>query len=616
MERTSKVARGGALLLVLTLIILLSTGAASAQTNGVIMQYFHWYNTSGDNLWLKVADQADELAAAGITALWLPPAYKGINGDDVGYGVYDLYDLGEFNQKGSVRTKYGTKAQYLSAIQAAHANGLQVYGDVVLNHKGGADAVEWVTATRVQAADRNVEYGGDVSIQAWTDFEFPGRGNTYSAFKWHWYHFDGVDWAQNLQESGKIYKFRGTGKAWDTEVDTEFGNYDYLMFADLDFQHADVVNELKSWGVWYVNTTGVDGLRLDAVKHIKFDFWNGWLDYVRTTTGKPLFTVGEMWSYDVAKLNNWITKTGGRASLFDAPLHLNFYNASRGGGNYDMRNIMSNTLMAQQPTKAVTLVENHDTQPLQALESPVMDWFKPLAYAFILLREEGYPSVFYPDYYGASYTDRGTTINIASQKVILDKLLDARKRFAYGPQYNYLDHQDIIGWTRLGDAQHPRAMAAILTDGPGGSKWMEVGKANARFFDHTGNRSDVVTTNEWGWGQFPVNGGSVSVWVQEEIAPNQVSVYFTCNNGYTVTGQDVYVVGSIPALGNWNTANAVKLSPVNYPSWSDSVPNLPSSTQIEWKCIKKQGSSVVWQGGANNVITTPVSGSTTATGSF
>ena len=43
----------------------------------------------------------------GVTALWLPPAYKGAGGDkDVGYGVYDLYDLGEFNQKGSVPTKY------------------------------------------------------------------------------------------------------------------------------------------------------------------------------------------------------------------------------------------------------------------------------------------------------------------------------------------------------------------------------------------------------------------------------------------------------------------------------------------------------------------------------
>lgn len=601
--------------LVLATLGLLLGGTASAQ-NGTMMQYFHWYNTQGDNLWQKVADQADELAAAGITALWLPPAYKGTSGDDVGYGAYDLYDLGEFNQKGSVRTKYGTRAQYLAAIQAAHANGLQVYGDVVFNHKGGADSTEWVTATRVQTADRNQEYGGDVSIQAWTAFDFPGRGNTHSSFKWRWYHFDGVDWAQNLQEGGKIYKFRGTGKAWDWEVESEFGNYDYLMYADLDMQHPDVVNELKSWGVWYANTTGVDGFRLDAVKHIQFDFWNGWLDHVRATTGKPLFTVGELWSYDVQRLHNWLTKTGGRAALFDAPLHLNFHNASNGGGNYDMRNILNNTLMAQQPAKAVTLVENHDTQPLQALESPVQDWFKPLAYAFILLREEGYPSVFYPDYYGATYTDRGITINLASHKTILDKLMNARKNFAYGPQYNYIDHWNLIGWTRLGNAQHPRAMAVILSDGPGGSKWMEVGKANARFFDHTGNRTDIVTTNEWGWGEFPVNGGSVSVWVQEEIVPNQVSVYFTCNNGYTVTGQDVYVVGNINELGAWDTAKAIKLSPVNYPSWSDSIGNLPSNTQVQWKCIKKQGTSVVWQGGANNVFTTPLSGSTTATGSF
>lgn len=495
-------------------LLVLGEASASAQ-NGTMMQYFHWYNTQGDDLWLKVADQADELAAAGITVLWLPPAFKGTSGDDVGYGVYDLYDLGEFNQKGSIRTKYGTRVQYLAAIQAAHANGMQVYGDVVFNHKGGADFTEWVESVRVQTWDRNQEHGGNVWIQAWTGFDFPGRGNTHSSFKWRWYHFDGVDWAQNLQEGGKIYKFRGIGKAWDWEVDNEFGNYDYLMYADLDMEHPDVVNELKSWGVWYASTTGVDGFRLDAVKHIKFDFWNGWLDHVRSATGKPLFTVGELWSYDVQKLHNWITKTGGRASLFDAPLHLNFYHASRGGGGYDMRNLMNGTLMKDQPAKAVTLVENHDTQPLQALESPVMDWFKPLAYAFIFLRAEGYPSIFYPDYYGASYTDRGITINMASHKAILDKLLDARRNFAYGPQYSYLDHHDIIGWTRLGNAQHPRAMAVILTDGPGGSKWMEVGKANARFFDHTGNRTDVVITNQWGWGQFPVNGGSVSVWVQE-----------------------------------------------------------------------------------------------------
>ena len=45
-----------------------------------------------------------------LVLLWLPPAYKGVGGkNDNGYGVYDLYDLGEFNQKGSIETKYGTK---------------------------------------------------------------------------------------------------------------------------------------------------------------------------------------------------------------------------------------------------------------------------------------------------------------------------------------------------------------------------------------------------------------------------------------------------------------------------------------------------------------------------
>ena len=75
--------------------------------------------------------------------------------------------------------------------------------------------------------------------------------------------------------------------------------------------------------------------------------------------------------------------------------------------NYDLRQIFDNTLVQHQPALAVTLVENHDSQPLQSLESIVEAWFKPLAYALILLREAGYPCIFYGDYYGANYQDRG-----------------------------------------------------------------------------------------------------------------------------------------------------------------------------------------------------------------
>jgi hypothetical protein len=51
-----------AVLWIVAAVLLLGGGGARAQ-NGVMMQYFHWYNSSADNLWLRVVDQSDELAA-------------------------------------------------------------------------------------------------------------------------------------------------------------------------------------------------------------------------------------------------------------------------------------------------------------------------------------------------------------------------------------------------------------------------------------------------------------------------------------------------------------------------------------------------------------------------
>ena len=105
-----------------------------------LIQFFEWYLPADGGHWRRTAEAAEYLAGLGVTDVWLPPAYKGQAGiDDVGYGVYDLYDLGEFEQKGSVPTKYGTKDEYLAAIDQLHAHGLRVIADVVLNHRMGAD---------------------------------------------------------------------------------------------------------------------------------------------------------------------------------------------------------------------------------------------------------------------------------------------------------------------------------------------------------------------------------------------------------------------------------------------------------------------------------------------
>ena len=61
-------------------------------------------------------------------------------------------------------------------------------------------------------------------------------------------------------------------------------------------------------------------------------------------------------------------------------------------------------------------------------------------------------------------------------------------------------------------------MAVIMSDAPGGTKWMEVGKALAgsTLRDMLMNQTDTVVLDENGGGCFPVGGGSVSVWVLDE----------------------------------------------------------------------------------------------------
>lgn len=99
--------------------------------------------------------------------------------------------------------------------------------------------------------------------------------------------------------------------------------------------------------------------------------------------------------------------------------------------------------------------------------------------------------------------------------------------------------------------------------------------------------------------------------IQNFKAPSSgggASVSFTCNNATTYWGQSVYVVGSIPALGNWSPASGVLMGAANYPTWQVTVNGLPENTQIEWKCVKREeanpSAGVQWQGGANNVVTT------------
>ncbi len=472
-----------------------------------MMQYFHWDLKADGTLWRKLKDDAKRLADVGFTALWLPPAYKGSAGiNDVGYGVYDLYDLGEFDQKGTVITKYGSKDEYLQAIESCHSQGIDVYADMVFNHKMGADFTNDVTAYESDPNDRNKTISKPEDIKAWTGFDFPEREGKYSTFKWNSKHFTGVDYDDHDKKKA-IYRFKG--ESWSKDVSDENGNYDYLMGADVDVNDPEVKKELYRYGLWYLDFTKVDGFRLDALKHIDDQFFKGWLAYLRDKTKKELFTVGEYWSNDLLELTSYLDKNDSCLSLFDVPLHYHFFEVSNGGGYFNMADIYKDTLLNSRPQNAVTFVENHDTQIGQALQTVVADWFKPMAYALILLRNEGYPCVFYGDYYGIE------KYKTKPFKDIIDKMIAIRQKRMVGEAHDYFDHPDLIGWTFAGDENKDSGFAVILDDGPGGSKTMNVGFKNRgrTMIDISGNTNKEVILDDEGNGLFSVDGGSFGIYI-------------------------------------------------------------------------------------------------------
>ncbi|AKI00686.1 glycosidase [Hoeflea sp. IMCC20628] len=489
-----------------------------------LLQFFHWYSPDGGGLWNEVTEKAGDLAEMGITDVWLPPAYKGAAGGySVGYDTYDLFDLGEFDQKGTVATKYGDRNALERATHALTDAGIGVIHDVVFNHKMGADEKERVRVRRVDPDDRTKIDDTEFDALAYTRFTFPGRAGKYSQFVWDARCFSGVDHIEDPDEDGifKLVTEYGDGE-WNTEVDQENGNYDYLMGTDVEFRNMAVYEELKFWGRWLAEQVPVNGFRLDAAKHIPAWFFRDWIGHMREKVDPNLLVVAEYWHPDAEALKAYLDLVDQQLMLFDVGLHQRFHDAAREGGEFDMRTIFDGSLAAEVPDHAVTLVDNHDTQPLQSLEAAVDPWFKPIAYTLILLREQGLPCVFYPDLYGANYTDKGGDgedheIDMPAI-ACLPALVTARQRFANGPQTDVFDDPDCIGFVRHGTDDQPGCVV-VMSNGPESSKSFDLGpdQSGQKFRDFLGHREDEVTTDGEGRGEFPVNGGSVSVWVRSEL---------------------------------------------------------------------------------------------------
>ncbi|REC47922.1 alpha-amylase [Chryseobacterium pennipullorum] len=323
-----------------------STGNGSGSTagkfvagpgGGVMMQGFYWDVPDGGNWWNTVKSKLTAWSGAGIGAVWLPPASKAQNGAySMGYDPTDYYDFGDLNQNGTVETRFGSRAELEELITKAHAENMQVYADIVINHNSGGQS----------------------------------EANPYTGTN-TWTNFSGVASGKFTRNYNDFYK-----NAYGNNDEGSFGGFPDLCHANPHVQDW-LWGRDDSVAKYYKNVMKFDGWRFDYVKG--FGPWvvNTWNSKVGG------FSVGELWDSNVNTLEWWANNAN--SSVFDFAA---YYKMDEAFDNGNLNVLNDDMMWKRNPYKAVTFVANHDTDII---------YNKMPAYAYILTHE-GYPTIFYRDY--------------------------------------------------------------------------------------------------------------------------------------------------------------------------------------------------------------------------
>ncbi len=353
---------------------------------GVLLQAFYWNCPSIENKafawWNFISSKIPSISVAGFTALWLPPANKAASNTSMGYDTYDYYDLGDIDQKGSAPTWFGSRTDLLNLIQTAHANNTQVYADLVFHQNSGAD---------------EQEVSGFDGVTRWTKF---------------------------TPASGKFFR---TWQDFQPSIFETIDGLDPISFGgmpNLCHRNPEVYTELLEYAQYLLQDIGYDGFRFDCVKG-----YGAWmvraiqeLRTVRNNSATPPFGVGECWDQnDIISLwmqqaNAW---SDNPCAAFDFPLRDRLQTLCDSYGFSLKTFLQGGTVTSDSASLSVTFVENHDT----ATSNPIIN-DKMLAYSYILTHE-GYPCVFWQDYYNWDLAQEGNNGGI-------NALISANKKYAGG----------------------------------------------------------------------------------------------------------------------------------------------------------------------------------------
>ncbi len=242
----------------------------------------------------------------GFTAIWITPVVLQVpaipvaDGPNQGemFAGYHGYWAEDFVK---VDPHYGTLKELKKLVKMAHSRGLKVIQDVVVNHAG---------------------YGASLTE------EHP-------------------DWFNDEADCAAA-----TNRDQDCPL---------AGLPDFDQSNPEVVTFLNNFVDYWVDEVGVDGLRLDTVKHAEDAYWRQF--FAAGGPGDPhkVWSVGEIFSGDVGFLAYYLDDIG-LPSTFDFPLYFRIKDhlSSPGGNLDDVAVIFDQDGLYSDPSRLTTFIDNHD----------------------------------------------------------------------------------------------------------------------------------------------------------------------------------------------------------------------------------------------------------------
>jgi glycosidase len=289
-------------------------------------------------------NRVDYIRGLGTTSIWLTPSFKNkpVQLEDGPSAGYHGYWITDFTQ---IDPHLGSNAELRALVDAAHARGMKVYFDIITNHT--ADVIGYDTGARKGYVSKDVAPYRTASGQPFDDRDFAGTNQfpplsaTTSFPPGYTPVLDPAE--QNLKQPAwlndvTLYHNRG-----DTTFVGENSYYgDFFGLDDLFTEHPRVVRGMIDIYKTWIRDFGVDGFRIDTMKHVNDEFWQAFgpevLSYARAHGKREFFMFGEV--FDTTKsFTSHFTTSDQMQAVLDFP----FQDAAR---NFASRGAATDSLGA------------------------------------------------------------------------------------------------------------------------------------------------------------------------------------------------------------------------------------------------------------------------------